>query len=65
MKAFLDWFEDNFGDEEYLHILSDEDYDNALEEEKERNPELYSSGEEWRPYSELPEYIAAKKELGI
>ena len=45
IAAFLSWFEDNFGEEEWL----DPDFD-------ENKPDGV-----WRSYLELPEYVAVAK----
>lgn len=50
IKQFMDWFEDNLGDEEFL--------DDATEEELAEEEE---SDQIWRPYNELPEFVEVLK----
>jgi hypothetical protein len=48
LRTFLQWFTDNFGEEEYL--TTPEDPDGTLREV-------------WVPYTELPEYTEAENAL--
>jgi hypothetical protein len=64
LRGFLSWFEDNFGEESYLHSFTDEEWEEMHSrysiEEMDR---FFPEGNEWRSYLELPEYQEAKKAL--